>query len=284
MSALKATTRQTPLGASSYAVHSFGSGEPTLLALHGFTGSGLDFSALASGLGAALHCPDLSGHGGTVVAPAAGRVDGAGGACAGIEACADDVAGLAAELGLDRPVLLGYSMGGRTALTLACRRPAFARGLVLIGASPGLDDAVERAARRASDEVLASTLEAEGTAAFMDRWEDVPLLRSQRRMHPASWKEFCARRRAGDAHGLALSLRTMGTGSMPPLWDRLADLELPTLLVTGEEDVRYTEIARAMAARLPRAECRVVAAAGHSPHLERPPEVAEVVRAFVRAL
>jgi len=280
MSAMKATTRQTPLGASSYTVHTFGSGAPALLALHGFTGSGLDFAALASNLGGAMHCPDLPGHGATAVARPAPTEP----AAAGIEACAADIALLAAELGLDQPVLLGYSLGGRTALTLACRRPAFARGLVLIGASPGLRDAAEQAARRASDEALASALESGGTAAFMERWEDLPLLRSQLRMGHAPWQEFSARRRAGDAHGLALSLRTMGTGSMPPLWDRLAELELPILLVTGEEDVRYTEVARAMAARLPRAECSVVAAAGHSPHLERPPEVAEVVRAFVRSL
>src|SRR3954468_19428282 len=57
---------------------------------------------------------------------------------------------------VDEPhVLAGYSMGGRVALHAALARPERVRRLVLVGASPGLGDAAERAARRRADEALA---------------------------------------------------------------------------------------------------------------------------------
>ncbi len=271
MNAAKPTIRQFSLAQSSYCVHSFGQGEPAMLALHGFTGSGLDFAPLAHALGTAVHCPDLPGHGGTR-------------GCSGIEAAADDQVKLCRELGADSPVLLGYSMGGRTALTLSCRHRGFARALVLVGASAGLADPEEREARRLADEQLAGQLEADGTSAFIDRWQQLPLLQSQQRMDPLQWQAFSARRRAADPAGLASSLRTMGTGSMPSLWDRLSEVQIPTLLVTGEEDARYTEIAQEMATRMTAAQCSVVAGAGHSPHLERPAAVAELVQEFLASL
>jgi len=268
MSAAKPTIRRISLAQSSYCVHSFGHSEPAVLALHGFTGSGLDFAPLAHALGRNMHCPDLPGHGDTRCA-----VD--------IEGAADDLVTVCRELGAERPVLLGYSLGGRTALTLSCRHPGFARALVLVGASPGLADVGAREARRCADEQLACGLEADGTSAFVDRWQQLPLLQSQQRMEPAQWRAFSARRRAADPAGLASSLRMMGTGSMPSLWDRLGEVEIPTLLITGEQDARYTELAQAMAAKMPTASCSVVAGAGHSPHLERPREVAGLLGEFL---
>jgi len=275
MSGTKASTSQYEIRGSSYRVHSFAGGEPSVLALHGFTGSGLDFGPMADALGRAMQCPDLPGHGGTVVDPEAEL---------GIEAAAGDLVRLAQGLGLRRPVLLGYSMGGRTALTLSRLHPDFAGALILIGASPGLHDLDEREERRSADEAAACELESSGAAGFIARWQELPLLRSQRRMQPDQWQAFSARRCAADAVGLASSLRTMGTGSMPPLWDRLGEVSTPTLLITGEEDVRYTAIARDMAGQMAAAQCRTIAGAGHSPHLERPAVVAEVVLDFLGGL
>src|SRR6266511_4558074 len=54
-------------------------------------------------------------------------------------------------------------------------RPELVRALVLIGASPGLDDPVERAARQASDDALAAELERVGLERFLDHWLAQPL-------------------------------------------------------------------------------------------------------------
>ena len=86
------------------------------------------------------------------------------------------------------------------------------------------------------------------------------------------------------APGLAASLRLAGTGTQEPLWERLGELAVPVLVVTGGRDAKFT----ALGARLtdvigPRGEGHpgarhvVVAGAGHAPHLERPDEVAALV-------
>src|SRR6266540_22355 len=69
---------------------------------------------------------------------------------------------------------LGYSLGGRLCLRLALDRPELVRALVLVGASPGIQDPAARAERRAADEALAAAVERDGVAAFLDRWPAGP--------------------------------------------------------------------------------------------------------------
>jgi 2-succinyl-6-hydroxy-2,4-cyclohexadiene-1-carboxylate synthase len=276
MNSSKARTERFTLRDTRVALHSFAGGGPALFSLHGFTGSGLDFAALSERFDGELYCPDLPGHGSSDrLPPRATEIS-------GIEVCADTLVELANDAALILPSLLGYSMGGRTALTLALRHPGAVGALVLISASPGLAAVTERAQRRDLDEQRALALEQQGTAAFMEHWQDLPLLRSQRRMPASYWHDFSERRREADPAGLAWSLRAMGTGSMPPLWDRLGEVSVPTLLITGAEDERYTAIATKMAAKIPGAVCEVIAGAGHSPHFERPQAVADLLDAFLR--
>ena len=75
----------------------------------------------------------------------------------------------------------------------------------------------------------------------------------------------------------AAQLRGLGTGVMPPLWERLGELALPVTLVVGERDAKFREIASRMARRLSRGEIVVVEGAGHAVALEAPAAVAEVI-------
>jgi pimeloyl-ACP methyl ester carboxylesterase len=77
--------------------------------------------------------------------------------------------------------------------------------------------------------------------------------------------------------GLARALRGLGTGTLPPVWDRLGELGMPVALVVGERDAKFRRIAAEMALRLPRAVIEEVAGCGHAVHLEAPERVAEVV-------
>ena len=86
-----------------------------------------------------------------------------------------------------------------------------------------------------------------------------------------------ADRMRNTAAGLAAALRGLGTGAMPPLWDRLGELELPVELVVGERDAKFRAIAEQMQAALPDARLHVVAGAGHAVQLEAPEAVAEVL-------
>ena len=172
---------------------------------------------------------------------------------------------------------VGYSLGGRLCLRLALDRPDLVTALVLLGASPGLADPAERAARREADEALAATVERDGTAAFLEHWLAGALFAGLRPA-PAD----LAARRANPPDGLAAALRRLGTGVQDPLWDRLRELRPPVLLVAGAEDVKFVALAHEMAERIgPSTAVAVVPAAGHAAHLERPEEVAGLVERFL---
>jgi pimeloyl-ACP methyl ester carboxylesterase len=85
--------------------------------------------------------------------------------------------------------------------------------------------------------------------------------------------------------GLAASLRTAGTGTMVPAWDRLADLAMPTLVVAGAEDPKYAPLAARLAAGIgANAQLALVPGAGHAVPFEAPAEFARLVRGFLGRL
>jgi 2-succinyl-6-hydroxy-2,4-cyclohexadiene-1-carboxylate synthase len=233
-----------------------------LVLLHGFTQTGRSWDGVRAALGGRyrdVRAPDLRGHG------AAGDAR-----PVSFDAVLTDVAALAPE----RFALAGYSLGGRIALLFALAHPDRVERLVLLGASPGLADPAERAARCAADEVRARELEREGLEIWARRWGAQPLFAGQPPDVAAA--AHADRRRSGPA-GLAAALRGLGTGAMTPVWDRLGELECPVVLATGERDAKFVAVAEAMAERIARAEVVLVAGAGHAAHLERPHAVAELI-------
>ena len=267
-------TRRVGVGGLGIAVHRAGRG-PTALLLHGFTGSGAGFRRIAERLAERFHlvAPDLVGHGGTESPrdPEAYTM----------EACVAQLAALIDTLDIGRVHLFGYSMGGRVALCLAARHPEKLRSLALLGASAGLVDADERAARRASDEALADRIERDGMEAFVEAWEGIPLFATQaKRLDDAEWAAQRRGRLANSAHGLAGSLRGMGTGAQPPLHAALRDLRMPVWVAAGADDPKFRAIAEQLSAAMPNADCATVPDAGHAAHLENPVFVAEALAAF----
>jgi 2-succinyl-6-hydroxy-2,4-cyclohexadiene-1-carboxylate synthase len=205
---------------------------------------------------------DLPGHGGS----------------GGVRVGFVEAAGLVGEAG-GAGVYCGYSLGGRLYLRLALDRPDLVRGLVLAGASPGIADPGARAERRAADEALAGRIERDGVAAFLDRWLAGPLFATL----PAE-AAGRADRLANTPEGLAFALRRLGPGAQEPLWDRLATLRPPTLLVAGTLDAKFAAIARQMAAAIgPQARVALVPGAGHAVHLERPAELAALIERLLDA-
>ncbi len=255
-------------------VQVFDGGAPALLALHGFTGTGHDFAPLVTQLERQIAAPNLVGHG---LLPAPEDV-----AEYAMERVVWRLEATLNELKLGRVPVLGYSMGGRAALQFALGAPERVEALILVGATPGFRDDGERAARVAADEALADRIEAIGTAAFADEWSRTPIIATQARI-PSPWREWMTQRRSEHAaHGLANSLRGMGTGAMTPVWDRLAELDVPTLLITGADDPKFTAIARDMMGLLPRGSHVVLRGVGHCAHLERADEAAAQIWGFLR--
>ena len=177
--------------------------------------------------------------------------------------------------------LVGYSMGGRLALQYTARFPNHVRRLVLESASPGLEGAGERAARREGDEALAARIEDRGIPDFVSEWEAMPLFESQFRMEPALLARQRDIRLDNDARGLAGALRGLGTGVLPSLWPALPEVASPTLILVGELDEKFLAIGERMAELLPAAELVVVPDSGHCVHFERPDVWLDIVGGFL---
>lgn len=239
----------------------WGRGERLVLA-HGFTQNSRCWGPFGHELAAdhEVVAVDLPGHGRTgpehddADVPTAGRL------------LAD-----AGEVG----VYVGYSMGGRVALHAALAAPERVLGLVLIGATAGLDDEGARADRRRADEALADRLLHDGLPAFLDAWLANPLFRG---LPPSA--SALTQRLANRPEGLAASLRHTGTGTLEPVWDRLCELAMPTLILVGESDAKFLAEGRRLVEHLPRATLQALPGT-HAVHLEQPTAAGTAIRRFL---
>lgn len=257
------------------AYETWGEGTRPLLLLHGFTGNRGAFDHLRPLLGSSVQAiaVDLPGHGESPLPSRSGRE--------GFIETVEALLSLVSRLGHTSVDLLGYSQGARLALALAVRAPERFGRLIMESGSPGLHRRQERAARREADAKLAAFIRTHGVEAFVDRWEALPLFDGLGRL-PAELKaSLRARRSACTAEGLAGALECLGLGVQPDYWPSLHRQRLPTLLLTGAADAKFTQTARRMAADLPVVWRHAFAGCGHAPHLEAPQAYAQEVLSFL---
>lgn len=248
---------------------------PPLLLLHGFTGNARawadvrpEVAAFARGI-----FIDAIGHGRSAAPAQPERYS--------LAWSTRDLTALLYALEIDAVNLLGYSMGGRAALHFSVHAPARVRTLILESASPGIEDDGVRRERADSDAALADRILRAGIDAFVAEWERQPLLQPAPQVSAAARAEQRAQRLKNNPLGLANSLRGMGTGQQESLWSRLPELEQPVLLIVGEQDQRYRQIAERMQSLLPCAELAVVPQAGHTVHLDQPMPFVQLVKSAV---
>lgn len=276
-----------------------------LLFLHGFGGAPCNAEALVLDP-ATLFAPALVGHSGASAAPAA--------AAPAPEAperellvaipeqphahWALDRASFAAEVNrlagwlnqqlaavnTSGPVhLLGYSLGARLGLGLLHQHPHLFRGATLIGVHPGLANDDERRQRLLADLERCHQLLRDGIDAFMNQWENNDLFASQRLLPSSVWQRQAQLRRQHSASGLARSLLECGLAAMPDYSPALPGITCPVTLITGARDVKFSQLAESMCLSLRRGRHHEIEGASHNPLLERPAEVARLLRADLRA-
>src|SRR5262249_49503758 len=148
--------------------------------------------------------------------------------------------------------VVGYSMGARIALGLMVRHPELCVRATLVSGHPGLATPEARADREREDGRWAGLAE-RGIAAFVDAWEQHPVLASQRSLPPAVHEAQRRRRLRRSGPALASALRVLGLARMPDYGPALSSVSIPVDLVVGERDERFVAIAESMRQSLRRA-------------------------------
>jgi len=237
---------------------------PRLVLVHGFAQTGRCWGPVATDLAADHEVVrvDAPGHGKSAAFHAGPRTG----------------ARLIADQG-GRATYLGYSMGGRFVLHLALQNPELVDGVVLVGATAGIEDPAARAERARQDEAMATRLEREGLGPFLDAWLAQPLFAGL-----SADAQFVEERSENTVDGLAESLRQAGTGAQDPLWERLERLEMPMLVTAGARDAKFSaEAERLVTAIGANATLGLVPGTGHAAHLEDPDAFLAILRPWLAA-
>lgn len=255
---------------NTYHVEICGQGFPIVF-FHGFTGSTKTWAPIIEKLSQKFTCIaiDLPGHGKTKVTELESME----------QACVELVEVLD-KLQVNTFHLIGYSMGGRTALVLTSKFPERVKRLILVGASPGLEGEA-KIERVQTDEKLANFIKTKGISTFVEYWENIPLFHTHDKLPNDVKKQLRNERLSQNEEGLILSLKTMGTGKQPTIWPKLKNITTPTLLVTGSLDEKFTKINEKMLQLMPNAKHEIVEGVGHAVHLENPIVFGNIVDRFL---
>jgi pimeloyl-ACP methyl ester carboxylesterase len=197
----------------------------------------------------------------------------------------DDIRGVLDGLGIRRAHVCGLSMGGYATLHFGLRYPDRALSLVVAGAGYG-SVATDRERFRQDSALTARRLEEEGMAVVAEFYARGPTRVQFLDKDPRGWQEFHDRLAAGSARGHACTLRgvQMSRPSIYELGERLERLEVPTLIVTGDEDEPCLEPSVFMKRKIPTAGLVVVPKSGHTVNLEEPEAFNRAVLDFVTAV
>ncbi len=181
-------------------------------------------------------------------------------------------------------ILLGYSMGGRAALSFAINHHDKIKGMILESTSAGIEDPKEREERVKSDEELAEFIESNSIETFIDHWMNLEIFGTQKRFSNEQLQKLRMEKLQNSSIGLAQSLRGFGTGTMPYLGDKLSLLYFPVLLITGELDPKFTQINKELVQKFPSVHHQIIRNAGHNVHLEETGRFVTVVNRFLQKI
>lgn len=196
---------------------------------------------------------------------------------------ADDIKGLLDHLNIPKAHIVGLSMGGYATLHFGLNDPERALSLTVAGCGYG-SGADRQAFHKDVDHVI-QQFEDGGMAKVADFYAKGPTRVQFMVKDPVGWKEFYDQLATGSAKGHALTMRGVQRTrpSVFELEDRLVKLEVPTLIMTGDEDEPCLEPGLFMKHKIPRAGLLVIPNAGHAINLEEPDAFNRAVLDFITA-
>jgi pimeloyl-ACP methyl ester carboxylesterase len=198
---------------------------------------------------------------------------------------ADDIRGLLDALKIQKAHVVGLSMGGYATLHFGLTYPDRALSLMVGGAGYG-SKADEREGFKRDSASIVERFEREGMEKVADTYAVGPTRVQFQDKDPVGFKEFHDLLRKGSAKGHALTMRgvQMQRPSVYELTDRMAKLEVPTLIMTGDEDEPCLEPSLHMKRTIPAAGLVILPKAGHTINLEEPEAFNRALLDFVTAV
>jgi pimeloyl-ACP methyl ester carboxylesterase len=187
------------------------------------------------------------------------------------ERAAEDIRGLLDALGIRKAHICGLSMGGYATLHFGLRHPDRALSLVVAGAGYG-SVAGERERFKKDVEETARRFVDDGIVAVADFYTKGPTRVQLMDKDPKGWRELYDQFVAQSAEGHALTMRgvQMNRPSVYELEKGLERLEVPTLIVTGDEDEPCLEPALYLKRKIRSSGLLVLPKSGHTVNLEEP--------------
>ena len=197
---------------------------------------------------------------------------------------AGDLGAVLDAAGEARAAIMGWSMGAYAALQFARLHPGRVRALVLVGIGSGSPPGDEGLWRLQMGDMSAAWLEDPRRAARM--LAEAPNRQALRRLSPDAFAAWLADLEGHSPEGMARTCRNY-QGRRPSLQDfegEFRALEIPTLIVCGEEDAPCVDTSRWLARTLPNARLWEPKGLGHAPNLEAPEQFNREVGAFLGRL
>ena len=198
---------------------------------------------------------------------------------------AEDIRGMLDALKIDRAHIVGLSMGGYATLHFGLHYPERALSLVVAGAGYG-SKPDERDGFRRDSATIVERFERDGMQKVADIYAIGPTRVQFRDKDPVGWQEFYDLLAKQSALGHALTMRgvQMQRPSVYELTERMAKLEVPTLVMTGDEDEPCLEPSLHMKRTIPTAGLVIIPKSGHTINLEEPDAFNRAVLDFVTAV
>ncbi|MDR8391112.1 2-succinyl-6-hydroxy-2,4-cyclohexadiene-1-carboxylate synthase [Aliifodinibius sp. S!AR15-10] len=247
---------------------------PSLLMLHGFMGSGRAFKHLINPLSRFCNpiTIDLLGHGQTQDPGEPERY--------AVEHQLHDLFEIIAGIDGQGLFLHGYSMGGRLALRFAIQNPDMIKGLILESTNYGIEEKNQRKQRMKLDEERVQAIETD-FEEFLSSWHKLPIFKNGTDHSEELVEHYKTIQQNQRPCAIANSLRGFGTAQMPPVKEKLQQLNMPVLLLAGEADTKYRDILDEMDQLIPKSKHHIIKDAGHRIHLENPAAFVDQVQAFI---
>jgi len=198
---------------------------------------------------------------------------------------AEDIRGVLDALKIPKAHVCGLSMGGYATLHFGLKHPDRALSLVVAGAGYGSASG-EREKFLRDSEAVVKRFEDDGMAKTADFYAKGPTRVQLMDKDPHSWREFHRQLAEGSARGHALTQRgvQLRRPSIMDLGERMEKLEVPTLIMTGDEDDPCLEPAIFMKRKIPTSGLVVLPKSGHAINLEEPEAFNRAVLDFLTAV